>query len=63
MNRLGCSQAAKWPPRPGWFQCTMLVKRRWAQRREGRGTSLGKILHPAGTVMLSLAAVVNQSVT
>src|SRR5215472_16491152 len=41
----------------------MLVKRRWACLRDGRGTSLGKMLHPAGTVMVSLAAVVNQPVT
>ena len=41
----------------------MLAKRRWAQRREGRGTSLGKMLQPAGTVMMSLAAVVNHLVT
>src|SRR5579863_5345420 len=41
----------------------MLVKRRSAWRREGRGTSLGKMLHPAGTVTVSLAAVVNHSVT
>src|ERR1700722_1246468 len=41
----------------------MLVKRRSAWRREGRGTSLGKTLHAAGTVTASLAAVVNHSVT
>ena len=63
MNVLGCSHAAKWPPRSGSFQYTMLVKRRWAQRREGRGTSLGKMLHPAATAMVSPVAVVNQSVT
>ena len=57
------SHAAKWPPRPGSFQYTMLVKRRRAWRREGRGISLGKMLHPAGTVMVSLVAVVNHSVT
>ena len=34
-----------------------------AQRREGRGTSFGKMLHPAGTVIVSPAAVVNHSVT
>src|SRR5262249_32030651 len=63
VNRAGGPRAAKWPPRAGWFQCTMLAKRRCAQRREGRGTSLGKMLHPAGTVTVSLAAVVNQPVT
>lgn len=41
----------------------MLVKRRCAQRREGRGTSLGKTLHPAGTAIVSLVAAVNHSVT
>jgi hypothetical protein len=41
----------------------MLVKRRSAWRREGRGTSSGKMLHPAGTVTASLAAAVNQPVT
>ena len=52
VNRLGFSQAAKCPPRAGWFQYTVLVKRRSAQRRDGRGTSLGKTLHPAGTVTM-----------
>ena len=41
----------------------MVANRRCAQRREGRGTSFGKTLHPAGTVMVSLAATVNHSVT
>jgi hypothetical protein len=63
MKTAGSSHAAKWPPRSGSFQYTMLAKRRWAWRREGRGTSLGKMLHPAGTVMVSRVAVVNHSVT
>src|SRR5215469_10478779 len=41
----------------------MFAKRRSAHRREIRGTSPGKTLHPAGTVTLSPAAVVNQAVT
>src|ERR1700722_20284750 len=41
----------------------MLVKRGSAWRGGGRGASLGKTLHAAGTVTASLAAVVNHSVT
>ena len=41
----------------------MLANRRCAQRQEGRGTSRGKILQPAGTVTTSPAAVVNHWVT
>ena len=45
-NLSGCSQAPKCPPRSGSPQCTMLVKRCSARRREGRGTSRGKTVHP-----------------
>src|SRR5215475_2768799 len=41
----------------------MLANRRSAHRREGRGTSFGKMLPAVGTVMTSPAAVVNHSVT
>ena len=55
-NASGCSKAAKWPPRSSSFQCRMSVKRLAAHRREGRGFSLGKIEHPAGTVTTSVVA-------
>jgi hypothetical protein len=41
----------------------MVTKRRAAQRREGRGTSFGSTLHPVGTSMTSLVAVVGHWLT
>jgi hypothetical protein len=41
----------------------MLVNRQAAQRRDGRGTSLGKTLQPVGTVTVSPVAVVNHVLT
>jgi hypothetical protein len=47
----------------GSFQYTLWVKRRAAQRRDGRGTSLGNTLQPVGTLIVSAAVVVNHSLT
>jgi hypothetical protein len=41
----------------------MLVKRGSASRRDGRGTSRGKMVQPVGTSMVLLTAAVNQLVT
>src|SRR5689334_8165630 len=61
-NSAGCSKAAKWPPRSGSLQYRMSVKRRSAQRREGRGVSL-KTGAPNGVSTVSVCAPVNQSLT
>lgn len=42
------------------FQYRMSVKRRSAQRRDGRGVSRGKIEQPVGTVMVSTVDSANQ---
>ena len=52
----GCSKAAKWPPASSSFQWRMSVKRRSAQRRDGRKISLGKIDMPDGTSIVSRRA-------
>ena len=59
----GCSSAAKCPPRLGSPQCRMSTYRLAAQRREGRGTSLGKMVQPVGAVTTSVVAAVNHEDT
>jgi len=62
-NRAGCSNAAKCPPRSGSFQYRMSVKRRRAQRREGRWSSFGKTEQPTGTETVSLTVPEIHSLT
>jgi hypothetical protein len=47
-KRLGCSQAAKRPPRSNSFQKMMFDIRRSAHRRDGLDISLGNKLTPTG---------------